>query len=197
MAEATLSIGITLPRNFMAGILGVVEGPFAGERGKGVVADIRASINSEFRSESFLRPSGGSTPWKARVPFPEERIGALLGGTGGTLASKWQGGPGGFETIEPGKVEVGIRDSYASVHRGGTGTDVNPSQVTTVRANTIGARGLPSMYWFLGMVKGVWISPQKLAREGLKIPARPHAAGNPKLNETIAKRIVAGLKAVQ
>lgn len=195
MATASVTIEATFPARFLDGLLQGLEGPLGGRVGRDVVRLLRDSVVSEFRDEHFLRPGGGSTPWKARAPFgPNQKSGPLLGGPTGVLGSAWAGGPGGFSEVKPLEVEVGISHPAAAMHRGGAGTSVRPNQTTRVRAKKPGARGLPAMFWFHGMQNGVWISPEKLRREGLVIPARPHAGGNPKLCDDIARRVLEGLK---
>lgn len=147
---------------------------------------MRGSIREEFAGAYWKSPSGARVPWKATQPFGSRPAGPTLGGTDGGLFRAWMGGPGGYERRTATAVTLGVSRPNAAVHRGGTGTSVNPRRRTKVRAKAIGARGLPSMFWLLGLRFRVWIRPEKLLTQGVEIPARPHATRNPNLEERLA-----------
>jgi phage gpG-like protein len=162
----------------------VLRAPFGSGRGRRAVEVMRSSVASEFREHQWLTPDGGALRWKETLPFGDRPEKEPLGGPSGTLARAWAGGPSGFSTIDPQRAAIGISHPGAAMHRGGSGTDAR-ERVTIVRPRKTGAKGLPSMFWYLGLTFGAWISPRRLER-GLEIPSRPHATSNPKLEADLA-----------
>ena len=183
-------------RRTLKAMRGIVQRPFVGERGRSGVAAIRKTVAQEFSQGGGFTSSGAVERWPRTLPFGSRPApGIPLGGIRGSLATAWRGGPGGFSTNTPTSLEVGINRPDAVAHRGG---ELVPKRtVTRIRAKAIGSRGLPRMFWALGLGFGVWISAEKLRGPGLALPSRPHADPRaPQFGEALVKIIVDALDEV-
>lgn len=157
--------------------------PFAGKQGDRVLAAVRRAIGEEF-DRGAERTDGGFRPWPKTNAFgrrPATR--PPLGGRGGSLGSAWQGGAGGFSRVRPTEIQLGVRLPGAAIHRGDLGPQV------AIKAKKRGARGLPAMFWALGLGFGVWLSPERLRARGVTIPARPHARATASLASIVAEAL--------
>lgn len=181
--EATLSFRVTADLSGLDRLAAVLRAPFSGGRGREAVLAMRESVRQEFSEHEWRTPDGGSLRWKETLPFGDKPEGEPLGGPSGWLARAWAGGPSGFTVQRPDRVAIGVSHPAVAMHRGGSGTEAR-ERVTIVRPRKTGARGLPAMFWYLGMRFGAWISVRRLER-GLEIPSRPHATSNPRLVEAL------------
>jgi len=163
-------------------ILQSAQAPFGGARGTRALKAIRAAIAEEF-SRGAERTDAGFRPWAKSHDFGTRKAAnPPLGGTAGRFAKAWAGGAGGFSIITPVAITLGSRLPGAAMHRGDLG------DVVTIRPKKTGAQGQPAMRWKLGRSFGVWISARRL-REGLKVPARPHARATQALAEIVARSV--------
>lgn len=163
-----------------------LDRPMSRDVGRRIIRAVRGVINEEFTRGVWLRPSGGSAPWKQGHDFGSHKAKRPpLGGPGGRLARAWAGGRGGFSESDGNSVTIGVRLPYAAVHRGGV-ENVQAGRITVIRPRRKGKGGRPAMFWFLGLVLGVWLRKETL-RRGLKVPARPHATDNPKTRQAVAE----------
>lgn len=146
-----------------------------------VVSEWRALIRQEFQTGRWRPPSGSPRPWPDRKPFGDRPGGPSRLQESGTLLSAWMGGAGAVERITRQGGVFGVTGiPYAVVHRGGAG-DVRVADARRMFRIAVTQR----MFMFLGIVKGVWLSPKK-RREGILIPARPHATVNPEIRTRAA-----------
>lgn len=158
------------------------QAPFGGARGTRALKAIRAAIAEEF-SRGAERTDSGFKPWIKSHDFGTRKAAnPPLGGTSGRFAKAWAGGAGGFSIVTPVAITLGSRLPGAAMHRGDLG------DVVTIRPKKTGAQGQPAMRWKLGRSFGVWISARRL-REGLKVPARPHARATQALAEIVARSV--------
>lgn len=179
MTEIVLQGRVTADLAGVEQIKTILRTPLAGRRGRAAIDLLRASVARDFKDHGWHTPDGGLLRWKESLPFGNKPEGEPLGGARGFLARAWAGGSNGFQVQTPQRVAIGVIHPAAAMHRGGSGTDAR-ERVTVIRAEKEGARGLPAMFWYLGMRFGAWISVRKL-RRGLEVPSRPHATANPRL----------------
>ncbi len=163
-------------------IVARAEAPFAGETGLAIAGAMRegpGSTGAQFAGSVELGFNGSRT-WPRTQPFGNRAAPARTLVRSGALESAWTGrGAGATTRIGAKNVAIGVDGQLfpqARVFQSTNGA--------VVRAKKKGARGLPAMYWFLGMQYGVWVSPWKLASEGFLI--RPRAVS---LNNAMLGRV--------
>lgn len=150
-----------------------------------VMAD---SIDKGFRGGFWEKPSGGREKWKKRHPL-SSATGPLLGGVSGSIRRAIKPRP-----TRKDRVVFGSSHPGAAVHRGGSRGTVRAG-VTQIFPKRTASDGKPAM-WHALRRKGIHMSPEKLAREGVKVQARPHATANPamrrELNQRVRRYLVGG-----
>ncbi len=154
---------------------------------KQMVPLMRKSVRKEFRSKSWDGVHGGGR-WEKQKKFGTREKRPLLNRSGNLLQS-WLSG---FRRITKTSAEItgqAVNQGwpYGVSVRGGGGLSVPSRFNIIVKAETIGAKGLPTMFWLFGMRYGVWIKPEKLLNEGLRIPTRPHGVVSKQLEEDVRK----------
>ena len=180
---ARLKVGARSNLKQVNAAMRVMGAPMADGRGQRVAAAIRRPIAEEFAGGFHYTRTGSRERWQP-VPAFGTRPATVppLGGPSGSLARAWAGGQGGYQKINPRSATIGVNLPFAEVHRGGAR---GQKRVTRIRAKKIGAKGLPAMWWFLGMTFGVWLNPDKLLADGVAVPSRPHATKNPRTVELV------------
>ena len=178
MAQISVSLRLARPiGDLFAGVLDILDRPFAGSRGAEAIRILRDSVRKEFEAGAWARPQGGFSSWKKVEPFGTRPAPATpLGGASGFLSLAWQGGQFGFEEKSAGRVAIGVDHPAAPVHRGG---DPNPSEsYETSIPITLQMRKRVGYEFKTGFPK---------EQTDVKIPARPHATTNPALEESMVQ----------
>lgn len=171
-------------------VLARAEAPFAGETGRAIAAAMRTgpgSTGEQFAGSREISMSG-STAWRKTQPFGRRPAPARTLVRSGALEAAWTGaGAGATSRFGPKSVAIGVDTNVfpqAAVFQSRNGA--------VVRARKKGARGLPAMYWFLGMQYGVWCDPWKLASTGFLI--RPRAVSiNPQVLARVQGIVIEGI----
>jgi hypothetical protein len=156
-----------------------ISQPFGGSRGDAVLAAVRKAIAEEF-SRGAERTDSGFKKWAKSHDFGTRKAAVTpLGGGRGRYARAWAGGEGGSARVNAGReIIISVRLPGAAMHRGDLG------DVVTIKPKRQGDAGRSPMFWALGLGFGVWITPSRL-RQGLKVPARPHARATASLGKIV------------
>lgn len=153
------------------------KAPFAGQAGRLVAAEMRQSVDWEFRNSAWRSPSGAVLPWLASHDFGDRKAPASpLNGNAGRYARAFQGGPGGFLRITGRTVSLGSDLDGAARHRGGSGFR---AQIKTTQQE-ISRR----MRLAVGLSFGAWT---RATTRFFEHHSRPHATDNPPLRKAIAR----------
>lgn len=136
-----------------------------------IIQTQRDSVRQEFEQEAGFLASGQLVSWPAVRRFGNMAAGAPLVRSGALLRSYLGQGPGSVEEVGETTARWGITGrvaEYARVHRGLK--NGRPFRIRVTRR----------MRLFLGLVRGVWL---RSSTKTLKIPARPHGAWTPALQQ--------------
>ena len=159
---------------------------------KQMIPLMRKSVRKEFRSQTWDGVHGGGS-WQKQKKFGNRPKSKTMQRSR-QLLNSWLSGVTKV-TKDSAEIQGSARSrssastgfEYGTWLRGGGGLSI-PSRVNLiVRAKAIGAKGLPKMFWYLGMRFGVWIKPKKLLTEGLCVPTRPHGVVSKALEQDVTK----------